>query len=176
VATRRSAGILLYRLRAGVVVQVLVGHMGGPFWAKKEDRAWSVPKGEYLPDEEPLTAARRELMEELGAQAPAELVELGEVRQSGGKLVRVWTAPGDFDVTAAVGATFALEAPRGSGRTQQVLEIDRVGWLDVALARRRLVAAQVSFLDRLLEHLRAERPSVSEGADEATVAAVRPAG
>ena len=119
-----SAGILLYRIRDGVV-QVLIGHMGGPFWASKDAAAWSVPKGEY-DEEDPLATARREFEEELGQPPPdVELEDLGAFRQAGGKVVRIWAGQGDFDASAVVSNTFELEWPRGSGRIIEVPEIDR---------------------------------------------------
>ena len=153
--TRRSAGVLLYRT-AGERVEVLLGHMGGPFWASKDDRAWSVPKGEHPPDEEPLAAAYREFLEETGLPVPAgEPVSLGVVRQSGGKEVTVYAVEGDLDATALVSNTFTLEWPPRSGRMQEFPELDQFAWADLQVARRQLVAAQVAFLDRLVEHLRA---------------------
>lgn len=146
-AKRRSAGLLLHRAGGG---EVLLGHMGGPFWARRDDGAWSIPKGEYQPDEPPLQAAYREFAEELGLPVPVgELLELGEVRQSGGKLVTVWALAADLDLAGFRPGTFELEWPRGSRRLQAFPEIDRAAWLDVATARHKLVAGQVAFLDRL---------------------------
>jgi predicted NUDIX family NTP pyrophosphohydrolase len=128
--------------------------MGGPFWARRDKGAWSVPKGEYEPEEDPVAAARREFQEELGLPAPtAELVELGAVRQAGGKVVTVWAVEGDLDPSEVVPGTFQMEWPRGSGRIQEFPEIDRVAWFDLEQARDKLVAAQRSFLDRLAEQL-----------------------
>jgi predicted NUDIX family NTP pyrophosphohydrolase len=150
---RTSAGILLYRLRP-TGPEVLLGHMGGPFWARKDDGAWSLPKGEHGPDEDPLAVARREFEEELGSPVPAtDLVPLGEVRQSGGKRLTVWAAEGDLDAATCRSNTFELEWPPRSGRIQEFPEIDRAAWLPVDEARVRLVQAQVAFLDRLLEVL-----------------------
>jgi predicted NUDIX family NTP pyrophosphohydrolase len=152
-ATVRSAGILLFR-RADREVEVLLAHMGGPFWARQDAGAWSLPKGEYGPQEEPQAAARREFAEELGLPVPAtELVELGEVRQRSGKVVTVWAGEGDLDPAAVVPGTFEMEWPRGSGRVQAFPEVDRVGWFGVEQARGKLVAAQRIFLDRLVERL-----------------------
>lgn len=156
-ATRRSAGLLVFR-REGTAVEVLLGHMGGPFWARKQERAWSVPKGEHEPAEGPLAAARREFGEETGLPVPTgDLLELGEVRQSGGKVVAVWAVEGDLDAGAAVSNTFTLEWPPRSGRTQEFPELDRFAWVDVGTARELLVAAQVVFLDRLLDRIRPRR-------------------
>lgn len=159
-AGTRSAGILVYR-RVGPDVEVLLGHMGGPFWARRDEGAWSIPKGEYEPDEPAQAAARREFEEELGVPAPAgELVELGTARQSGGKLVTVWAVEGDLDPADVVPGTFSMEWPRGSGRMQDFPEIDRVAWLPVERAAGRLVKGQRTFLDILLEKL-GSHPDIS---------------
>ena len=151
---RTSAGLLLYRRHPERGVEVLVGHMGGPFWARKDAGAWSIPKGEHSPDEEPRDVALREFAEEMGVPAPAtDLVPLGEVRQSGGKRLTAWAAEGDLDASAAVSNTFALEWPPRSGRVQEFPEIDRAAWLTVDEARGKLVAGQVPLLDRLLDLL-----------------------
>lgn len=147
---RRSAGLLVFRRTGGSEMQVLVGHMGGPFWARRDVGAWSVPKGEPGAGEEPLTAARREFAEELGVAAPdGPVLDLGVVRQSGGKEVHVFAVEGDVDVNAVVPGTFALEWPPRSGRFVDVPEMDRVAWLTVDEARPLLVSAQRAFLDRL---------------------------
>jgi predicted NUDIX family NTP pyrophosphohydrolase len=149
VPPRTSAGVLLHRLPPDGVREVLLGHMGGPFWARKDDRAWSIPKGEHGPDEEPLAVAHREFEEELGCPVPAaELLPLGELRASG-KLLRVWAAEGDLDASAARSNTFTLEWPPRSGRVQEFPEIDRSAWFPLAEARTKLVKGQVPFLDRL---------------------------
>ncbi|SEF08458.1 NUDIX domain-containing protein [Jiangella alba] len=148
-AGKQSAGILLHRDGAGGV-EVLLGHMGGPFWAKKDAGAWSLPKGEYEPDETPEAAARREFTEELGLPVPdGELVELGTVKQSGGKTVTAWALRGDLDPAAVVPGTFELEWPPRSGRTQEFPEVDRVEWFPLDVAREKIVKAQAAFLDRL---------------------------
>ena len=151
---KRSAGILLYRLAADGSCEVLVGHMGGPFWAKKDAGGWSIPKGEYADGEVPFDVARREFEEELGCPVPAsEFVPLGEVRQSGGKVLTVWAAEGDLDAAASVSNTFELEWPPRSGRMQEFPEIDRSAWLPLDDAGTALVKGQVPLLDRLAEHL-----------------------
>jgi predicted NUDIX family NTP pyrophosphohydrolase len=151
---RTSAGILLFRRARDGAVEVLIGHMGGPFWAKKDAGAWSIPKGEYAPGEDPFVAAQREFLEELGSPVPAvDFLPLGEVRQSGAKTLTVWAAEGDFDVTTAVSNTFSLEWPPRSGRTQEFPEIDRAAWVGVAAARDLLVKGQVPLLDRLLQEV-----------------------
>ncbi len=146
---KRSAGILLFR-HVGGTIEVLLGHMGGPFWAKRDAGGWSVPKGEHKPDEEPEAAARREFQEELGLPVPSgELVDLGAVRQSGGKDVTVWAVESDLDPALVVPGTFEMEWPKGSGRIQEFPEIDRVAWFDLEQAREKIVAGQRIFLDRL---------------------------
>jgi predicted NUDIX family NTP pyrophosphohydrolase len=148
---RRSAGVLLYR--RDPELQVLLGHMGGPFWARKDDGAWSIPKGEYGDDEEPLAAARREFEEELGSPVPAtSLVPLGELR-AGGKVLTVWAAEGDLDADAIVSGTFPLEWPPRSGRVQEFPEVDRAAWFGLDEARVKLVKGQVPYLDRLRDLL-----------------------
>jgi predicted NUDIX family NTP pyrophosphohydrolase len=150
---RTSAGILLYRLRP-TGPEVLLGHMGGPFWALKDDGAWSLPKGEHGPDEDPLAVARREFEEELGSPVPADvLVPLGEARVTSGKVLAVWAAEGDLDATVARSNTFDLEWPPRSGRVQQFPEIDRAAWFSLDEAAGKLVAGQVPFLGRLRELL-----------------------
>jgi predicted NUDIX family NTP pyrophosphohydrolase len=146
----RSSGVLLYR-RTNGVVEVLLGHMGGPFWAKKDDGAWSIPKGEHDPDEDAEAAARREFAEETGAAAPTALHPLGEVK--GRKLLTAWAGEGDLDTGAITSNTFELEWPPRSGRMQSFPEIDRAAWFDLDTARTKLVKAQVPFLDRLAAHL-----------------------
>jgi predicted NUDIX family NTP pyrophosphohydrolase len=150
---RRSAGILLYRL-TGEGPEVLLVHPGGPFWAKRDDGAWSIPKGEYAEDDDPLASALREFEEETGTPLePGELVELGSVKQKSGKVVVAWASRGDLDAEAIQSNTFAMEWPPRSGRTAEFPEVDRAGWFDPPTARRKLVAAQAAFVDRLLERL-----------------------
>jgi predicted NUDIX family NTP pyrophosphohydrolase len=150
---KRSAGLLLFR-RQDNEVEVLLGHMGGPFWAKKDAAAWSLPKGELEPDEEPEAAARREFAEELGLPAPdGEYRPLGEVKQSGGKVVTAWAVEGDLDPAAVVPGTFEMEWPPRSGRQQEFPELDRVEWFGLAAAREKLLKGQLPLLDRLVELL-----------------------
>ncbi|OBG98594.1 NTP pyrophosphohydrolase [Mycobacterium sp. E3251] len=147
-----SAGVLLYRTRDGVV-EVLIAHPGGPFWARKDDGAWSIPKGEYAESDDPWTAARREFSEELGLSAPGgERLDLGQLKQSGGKVVTAFAVCGDLDVTDARSNTFELEWPKGSGKLREFPEVDRVGWFSVAQARVKLLKGQLGFLDRLMAH------------------------
>ena len=146
-----SAGLLLHRATAAGP-ELLLGHMGGPFWARKDDGAWSIPKGEHGPEEDPQVAAVREFTEELGAAPPAgPLVPLGTVRQKGGKVVTVFALQADFDAEAITPGTFELEWPPRSGRMRSFPEIDRAAWFDPDAARRKLVGGQVAFVDRLLE-------------------------
>jgi predicted NUDIX family NTP pyrophosphohydrolase len=150
---KRSAGILLFR-RVDGAVQVLLGHMGGPLWARRDAGGWTIPKGEYQPDEEPLDAARREFAEELGFPLPvADLIDLGSIKQAGGKVVTAWAGEGDVDPAEIVPGTFDLEWPKGSGQIQQFPELDRVAWFGLDEAAQKLVAAQREFLDRLAERL-----------------------
>jgi predicted NUDIX family NTP pyrophosphohydrolase len=124
--------------------------MGGPFWEKKDDGAWSIPKGEHGPDDEPLAVARREFEEELGSPVPAEeLLPLGALRVTSAKVLAVWAAEGDVDATATRSNTFELEWPPRSGRVQEFPEIDRAAWFGLGEARAKLVKGQVPFLDRL---------------------------
>ncbi|MHC5260309.1 NUDIX domain-containing protein [Streptomyces sp. UC4497] len=151
--TKRSAGLLLFR-RASDEVEVLLGHMGGPFWARKDAGAWGVPKGEYEQGETAWEAARREFQEELGLPPPeGAALPLGETVQSGGKHVTVWAVEADLDPAEMVPGTFTMEWPRGSGRTEEFPELDRVAWFGLASARERIVKAQAVFLDRLAAQL-----------------------
>lgn len=145
-----SAGVLLWRRRAGLL-EVLLAHPGGPYWAAKDAGHWTIPKGEAGPDEDLQAVAWREFEEETGhpLQADQAVMALGEIRQKSGKRVVGWAVQGDLDPSAAVSNTFEMEWPPGSGRRQAFPEIDRVAWFDLAEARTRLKAAQVPFLDRL---------------------------
>jgi predicted NUDIX family NTP pyrophosphohydrolase len=148
-SSKTSAGLLPYRLRDGRL-EVLIAHMGGPFWTRRDEGAWSIIKGEHDDSEDAYAAARREFAEETGAPAPdGEALALGEVRQKGGKRVRVWAIESDFEAKQIKSNTFAIEWPRGSGKTAEFPEIDRAGWFDCATARRKLVKGQVAFVDRL---------------------------
>jgi predicted NUDIX family NTP pyrophosphohydrolase len=150
---KRSAGILLYRVRQGTV-EVLLVHPGGPFWAKRDLGAWSIPKGEYQQDEDPLAAALREFQEETGQRPPRDgLLELGSVRQRGGKVLTAWAAAGDLDPEAVTGGSFTMEWPPRSGNLREFPEVDRAGWFDPETARQKLVDAQAELVDRLLAQL-----------------------
>jgi predicted NUDIX family NTP pyrophosphohydrolase len=149
---KTSAALLLFRRRDQL--EVLIAHMGGPFWARKDAGAWSIPKGEYLDDEEPLAAARREFAEEMGSPPPeGEVIPLGTVTQSGGKTVTTYAVEGDFDLDGFRSNTFEMEWPRGSGRMREFPEVDRAEWMPVAVARDKLVKGQVPVLDALRDHL-----------------------
>lgn len=149
-----SAGLLVYRLVDGEP-EVLLVHPGGPYWAKKDDGAWSVPKGEHEPDEDPLEVALREFEEEIGQTPPdpAGAVSLGELHQPSGKIVSAWAVEGDMDVSDVRSNTFEMEWPPRSGRTQEFPEVDRAGWFGLEEARRKLLRGQLGFIDRLSELL-----------------------
>jgi len=150
----KSAGLLLYRTTDHGEVEVLIAHPGGPFWAGKDEGAWTVPKGEYGPGADPLAAAYREFREETGFDAPSgAALSLGEVRQPGGKRVTVWALEGDLDVTQASSNTFEIEWPPRSGTVREFPEVDRLEWAGVGRARAKLLSGQVPFLDRLLDAL-----------------------
>ncbi len=153
---RFSAGILLFRRPepSQPSPQVLLGHMGGPLWSRRDTGAWSIPKGGYTSEEDAFDAAGREYVEEVGLPLPhGPFVALGDVLQANNKVVTAWAVEGDLDPADAVSATFELEWPHGSGLKQAFPEFDRVAWFDIDQARPRIVAAQAAFLDRLVEHL-----------------------
>ena len=157
---RHSAGILLHRTTADGTLEVLLAHTGGPLWAKKDDGAWSIPKGEYEADEQPLQTALREYAEEIGSPPPpAEPLPLGEVRQRNGKIVTAWAVAGDLDVATVRSNTFEMEWPPRSGRRQSFPEVDRAAWFAVDDARPRMIAGQAPLLDRLTEALAANDPA-----------------
>ena len=149
-----SAGLLLYRWADGEL-EVLIVHPGGLFWARKDDGAWSIPKGEFDDGQDPLEHARREFAEELGSAAPVlgDYLPLGQIKQPSGKLVSCWAIEGDLDVETIRSNTFEMEWPRGSGRMQEFPEVDRAAWFSVDEARAKLLGGQVLFLDRLVERL-----------------------
>ena len=148
-----SAGLLVYR-REAAALQVLLGHPGGPFWARRDAGAWSIPKGEHGPDEAPLDAAKREFEEELGVAPPeAPVLDLGTSRLKSGKVIRAFAVEGDLDPTTISPGEFELEWPPKSGRTGRFPEIDRVEWFFLDEARNRLNPAQAVFVDRLSDAL-----------------------
>src|SRR4029078_11219543 len=148
----QSAGVLLYR-RSGAAIEVLLVHPGGPFWGRKDEGAWAVPKGEFLDDEAPAAAARREFTEETGVELPEALLPLTPVAQSRGKTVHPFAVERDLDVTAINSNTFTLEWPPRSGRLQSFPEIDRAAWFTLAEAQRKIVAGQRPILDELGEYV-----------------------
>jgi predicted NUDIX family NTP pyrophosphohydrolase len=156
VSTKRSAGILLYR-EGGSGLELLLIHPGGPFWSRRDEGAWSIPKGEIEDGEEPRACALRELAEELGPACSLagseELIELGSVRQRAGKQVEAWAAEGEFDPAEIESATFSVEWPPRSGQMREFPEVDRAEWFSPEAAQAKILAGQQPFIDRLLEHL-----------------------
>lgn len=154
-ATKRSAGILLFR-RGSDATEFLLVHPGGPFWTKKDAGAWSIPKGQIEAEEEPRACAIRELEEELGPAPeldPEQLIELGSIKQRAGKVVEAWAAEADFDPATLASNTFSMEWPPRSGNEQEFPEVDRADWFDLTTAREKILPAQAELLDRLLERL-----------------------
>jgi len=154
-ATKHSAGILLFR-RNGGEAEFLLVHPGGPFWARKDAGAWTIPKGQIEAEEEPRACAIRELEEELGPAPqldPEQLIELGSIKQKAGKVVEAWAAEADFDPATLASNTFSMEWPPRSGNEQEFPEVDRADWFDLAAAREKILPAQAELLDRLVEHL-----------------------
>ncbi|HZT68610.1 MAG TPA: NUDIX domain-containing protein [Terriglobia bacterium] len=151
-----SAGLLLYRVRSGRA-EILLVHPGGPFWKNKDSGAWSLPKGEVSPGEDPLETARREFEEETGIHPEGEFVSLGEIKQKGGKIVRAWAFEGDCDPASIKSNTFRMEWPPRSGKVQEFPEIDKAGFFTVTEARKKINPAQVALLDafeRIIERAR----------------------
>jgi predicted NUDIX family NTP pyrophosphohydrolase len=150
---KQSAGLLLYR-KKNATIEVLLAHPGGPFWAKKDAGAWSIPKGEFTDEEEPLTAARREFAEELGTSAPeGDVISLGSIRQSSGKMVHIWAQEADFDPSSIHSNQVLIEWPPKSGEQQSFPEVDRAGWFWMKTAQRKLVKGQVPFIEKLAKQL-----------------------
>jgi predicted NUDIX family NTP pyrophosphohydrolase len=155
-ASKQSAGLLIYRRRGSL--EVFLVHPGGPFWAKKDLGAWSIPKGEFDPDEDPLVAARRELAEETGFTVAGEFRALTPVRQPGGKLVLAWMIEADFDPARIRSGRFSMEWPPKSGRTQEFPEVDRAAWFGIPEAREKILSGQVDLLDQLAAALGDAKP------------------
>jgi predicted NUDIX family NTP pyrophosphohydrolase len=156
-----SAALLLYRVTDGGV-EVLIGHPGGPFWARKDEGAWSIPKGEYVDGEDPWSAAQREFLEEVGKEPPAgPRIDFAPLRQPSGKVITAFAVLGNLDLEGAVSNTFTLEWPKGSGNIREYPEIDRVGWFSVAEATTKLVKGQRPLLDRLTAALEGGEPGGS---------------
>jgi predicted NUDIX family NTP pyrophosphohydrolase len=153
--SKLSAGLLVYRSMNGRL-EVLLVHPGGPYWANRDEGAWSLPKGEYEVGEDPLRVAIREFREELGVRPPSDRQPefLGESRQSSGKRISVWALNGDVDVGVIRSNTFTMEWPPHSGHSEEFPEVDRAAWFDVEAARRKVLSGQIDFIDRLLELLR----------------------
>ncbi|MEJ2671861.1 MAG: NUDIX domain-containing protein [Deltaproteobacteria bacterium] len=149
---KRSAGLLLYRRRQGEV-EILLVHPGGPFWAKKDEGAWSIPKGEYAPEEDPLDAAWREFKEETGCAAAGEVIPLGSLKQPSGKIVQAWALEGDCNAAAIRSNTFTLEWPPKSGRSQEFPEVDKAAWFSLKAARSKILRGQAGFLEELASKL-----------------------
>lgn len=150
---RKSAGLLLFRETSGPL-EVLLVHPGGPFWSRKDEGAWSIPKGELGEGEDPLEAAKREFEEEMGSPVQGEAIPLRPLKQSGGKIVLAWAVRGDFDPNLLRSHTFPLEWPPKSGRIQEFPEVDRAAWFPAETARQKILKGQAGFLDQLQELLR----------------------
>ncbi|MEO3403458.1 NUDIX domain-containing protein [Mucilaginibacter sp. CAU 1740] len=145
---KQSAGILLYR-KTGEDLQVFLVHPGGPFFKNKDDGAWSIPKGEYEADEDPLDAAKREFEEETGKAIDGDFIALSPIKQKGGKIVLAWAVAGDIDPKNITSNTFEIEWPPRSGKKQAFAEVDRADWFDIATAKIKINAAQIALLDEL---------------------------
>jgi len=171
-----SAGILLYRIRTGQL-EVFLVHPGGPFWRNKDAGAWSLPKGEYLPVEDPLDAAKREFQEETGFAPPGgDYIPLDQLRQPGGKIVTAWAVQSDRELNDASSGhhqsdyttvkiqsnTFSMEWPPKSGRMQQFPEVDRAAWFPLAIAQTKILPGQAAFLDRLADHVDSTGSSLTD--------------
>ncbi len=161
---RLSAGILMYRRRGGVL-EVFLVHPGGPFWARKDAGAWSIPKGEYGPAEDPLAAARREFQEETGFTVDGEFRALNPLKQPSGKIISAWAVAGDLDPGAVRSNTFTLEWPPRSGRQQEFPEVDRAAWFTLAAAREKIIQGQAGFLEELRRLLGETDPAASPQGD-----------
>ena len=156
-----SAGLLLYRVTDSGV-EVLIGHPGGPFWARKDEGAWSIPKGEYVEGEDPWTAAQREFHEELGKAPPdGPRIDFAPLRQPSGKVITAFAVRGDLDLEGTFSNTFELEWPKGSGKVREYPEIDRFGWFSVTEAYVKLLKGQRPLLDRLMAALEGDEPAGS---------------
>ncbi|MEU6455388.1 NUDIX domain-containing protein [Streptomyces sp. NPDC047065] len=163
---KHSAALLVYKLDVERGLVVLIAHMGGPFWARKNERAWSIPKGEYEEGEEARAAALREFEEEMGSQPPTnDILEMGEFRQPSGKVITVYAVEGDFDLSSFRSNTFEMEWPKGSGTIQEFPEVDRADWVTTARAGVLLVKGQVPIIEQLRDTL-AERGTAVGGTSE----------
>jgi predicted NUDIX family NTP pyrophosphohydrolase len=151
---KESAGLLLYRKSRGSL-EVFLVHPGGPFWMNKDDGAWSIPKGEFDPDEDPLEASKREFREETGLVAEGEYRPLKPIRQTGGKIVYAWAVRSDLEPAAVKSNTFSMEWPRGSGKIGNFREVDRAEWFKIDVARRKILKSQLGLLEQLEQELSA---------------------
>lgn len=149
---KRSAGLLMYR-RHNDRIEILLAHPGGPFWAKKDMGVWSIPKGEFYSDEDPLKAARREFEEETGVVPEGSFIVLGEQKQAGGKIVTAWAVEGNCDSSSLKSNTYSMEWPPRSGRMAMFPEVDRWGWFSLDEAEEKILAGQKVFLERLMERV-----------------------
>ncbi|HVN24743.1 MAG TPA: NUDIX domain-containing protein [Syntrophorhabdales bacterium] len=157
---KQSAGLLMYRKR-GQSIQVLLVHPGGPFWAKKDLGAWSIPKGEFAEDEDALKAARREFEEETGFLPTGNFIRLGSIKQPSGKIVHAWGFEGDLDTRNIKSNTFLLEWPPQSGKQQEFPEVDRADWFNIETAKEKITKGQIDFLDELLRNLESDPPEAA---------------
>lgn len=147
-----SAGLLMYRWR-DTTLEVFIVHPGGPFWAKKDDGAWSIPKGEYTEGDDPLATARREFTEETGFTPDGVLIPLSDIKQPSGKVVKVWALEGDCDASQCQSNMFSMEWPPKSGQMQEFPEVDRAAWFPIEVARNKLLKGHLGFLDQLAAKL-----------------------
>ncbi len=138
----------MYRRRHGIL-EVFLVHPGGPFWAKKDAGSWSIPKGEYMPEEEPLEVAKREFEEETGFKASGQFIPLTSRKQPSGKVITVWAFEGDCDASAIKSNTFSMQWPPRSGKQQEFPEVDRAGWFSIPVAKEKIIKGQAGFLDEL---------------------------
>jgi predicted NUDIX family NTP pyrophosphohydrolase len=148
--TAFSAGILLFRFK-NEKLEVMLVHPGGPFWANKDEGVWSIPKGLPEDNESPLNTARREFKEETGFDADGEFIDLGVLNQSSAKIVHVWALKKDVDITNIVSNTITYEWPKNSGKMQQIPEVDKAGWFDIEIAKRKIIKGQIGFINKLKE-------------------------
>jgi len=150
--SKHSAGILLFRF-GNEKLKVMLVHPGGPFWAKKDNGTWSIPKGLFEEKENPIDAAKREFKEETGFEVDGEFIELGELQQPSKKIIHAWALEKDLDETKIMSNTFTLEWPKNSGRLQEYPEIDKAGWFDIEQAKKKILKGQIGFIDKLVEIL-----------------------
>ena len=157
-AHKKTAGLLLYRIR-DAAVEVFLVHPGGPFWVKKDEGAWSIPKGEFADDEQPLSAATREFQEETGFSMEGNFMALAPLKQRSGKLVYAWALEGDCDAGAIKSNLFSMEWPPRSGKRQEYPEVDRASWFTLESAKRKIVPGQIAFLEELQQMLDSDAPT-----------------